>query len=248
VAAELPGEMRVLTAGAGVSQDEIIRTDESGNAQLKFVDETLLTIGPSSSIKLDKVLFTPERKAKTFMLEAMVGAFQFATGKSNHRTYEIRTPVATIGVRGTRFAFAIRGDEVTIVVTQGSVTSCSRGTVAAAPRCVDAAAGNTIVSTPAGTVVRRTLGAVPDVLRTVLTLPATNRDLPQLRDAMRGVQPLNTPLQGLNRAVPAVDPAATASPSGGLPNLGGALPNPGGLPNVGGIGSGATPRLPSLGR
>jgi hypothetical protein len=46
VAAEQPGEVRVLIAGAGVAQDETIRTDESGNAQLKFVDETLLTIGP----------------------------------------------------------------------------------------------------------------------------------------------------------------------------------------------------------
>jgi hypothetical protein len=238
----------MLTVGAGVSQDTTVRTDESGNAQLKFIDETLLVIGPSSSIKLDKILFTPDRKAKTFVLQAMAGAFRFATGKSNHSAYAIQTPIATIGVRGTRFAFGIRGDELTIVVTQGTVSSCTRGTPAAAAQCVNASAGNTIVATQTGAVVRRTVGAVPDVLRTVLTLPAPNRQLPDLRDAMRGVQPLNTPLQGINRTPPSSDPTATI-PS--APSLGGALQVPNGLPNAGtlpGIGGGVAPRLPGLGR
>ena len=149
VAAEQTGAQRVLTVGAGVAQDEMIQTDDSGNAQLRFVDETLLVIGPSSSIKLDKILFAPNRKAKTFVLEAVAGAFRFASGKSSHSAYEIHTPIATIGVRGTQFAFGIQGDEVTVVVTQGSVSSCIRATA----RCVTVAAGNTIVSTPSGAVV-----------------------------------------------------------------------------------------------
>lgn len=252
VAAEQPGEVRVLIAGAAVAQDETIRTDESGNAQLEFVDETLLTIGPSSSIKLDKLLFAPDRKAKTFVLEAMIGAFRFVSGKSNHKAYEIRTPVATIGVRGTRFAFGIRGDEVTIVITQGLVTSCTRVTAAAAARCVNAAAGNTIVSTPAGAVVRRTLSAIPDVLRAVMAQPVPNRQLPDLRDAMRGVGPLDRPVQGLGGTLPSVNPT-TSVPSapnlrGGLPDPGGALPSPSGLPSIGGIPGGAVPRLPGIGR
>jgi hypothetical protein len=160
----------------------------------------------------------------------------------------IQTPVATIGVRGTRFAFGIRGEELTIVVTQDTVSSCTRASSARVAQCVNASAGNTIISTPTGAVVQRTLGAVPDVLRTVLTLPAPNRRLPDLRDAMRGVQPLNTPLQGLNRTRSPVDPIATI-PS--APSLGGALQGPGGLPNVGAlpsIGGGVAPRLPGVSR
>jgi FecR protein len=234
VAAEQTGAQRVLTVGAGVAQDEMIQTDDSGNAQLKFVDETLLVIGPSSSIKLDKILFAPNRKAKMFVLEAVAGAFRFASGKSSHSAYEIHTPIATIGVRGTQFAFGIQGDEVTVVVTQGSVSSCIRATA----RCVTVAAGNTIVSTPSGAVVRRTLGAVPNVLRTVLTLPTPSRQLPDLRDAMQAIRPLDTPAQGLNRALPSIDPRArapsTPNPAGGLPTLGGGLPSPGALPSTGG--------------
>ena len=240
VAAQQTGAQRVLTVGAGVAQDEMIQTDDSGNAQLKFVDETLLVIGPSSSIKLDKILFAPNRKAKTFVLEAVAGAFRFASGKSSHSAYEIHTPIATIGVRGTQFAFGI----------QGSVSSCTRATA----RCVNVAAGNTIVSTPSGAVVRRTLGAVPNVLRTVLTLPTPSRQLPDLRDAMQAIRPLDRPAQGLNRALPSIDPQASApsipNPAGGLPTLGGGLPSPGGPPTPGALPGtgGAAPRLPGLGR
>ena len=253
-AAEQSGGMRVLAVGAGLAQEETIRTDQSGAARLKFVDETLLVMGPSSQIKLDKFVFDPNRKAKNFVLEATIGAFRFVTGKSNHSAYQIRTPVAIIGVRGTQFAFGIEGNEVTIVVTQGSVTSCTRATAAAAARCVNAAAGNTIVTTPAGSVVRRTLGAIPNVLRTVLTLPSPGNALPNLRDAMQGVRPLDRPVPSLTGAVPApVNPTASApsapslggvAPSlDGLPSAG-ALPSTGGLPSIGG----GAPRLPGLGR
>jgi hypothetical protein len=252
-AAEQPGGTRALAPGSGLVQDETIRTDQSGSAQLRFVDDTSLVIGPKSAVKLDRFVFDPNRSAKKFVLEATVGAFRFATGKSNHNAYEIRTPVATIGVRGTRFAFGIEGDEVTIVVTQGSVRSCIAGTaVAAAARCVTARAGNTIVSTPAGAVVRQTLGAVPNVLRTVLTLPSPTNALPDMRDALR-VLPIDRPVPGLNRALPAqVDPSTASVPSapnlsGAAPALGGGLPGPGSLPNIGGVGGGA-PRLPGLGR
>jgi hypothetical protein len=254
-AAEQPGATRVLATGVGLVQDETVRTDQSGRAQLKFVDDTSLVIGPKSAVKLDKFVFDPNRTARKFVIEATVGAFRFATGKSSHGVYEIRTPTAVIGVRGTRFAFGIEGDEVTIVVTQGAVRSCLRASAGATARCATTAAGNTIVSTPAGVVVRRTLGAVPNVLRTVLTLPNPANpvpgQVPGLRDAMQGIRPLDTPAQGLNRALPAAaNPALVAplpNPPNQAPGLGGGLPSPS-LPDLGGIGGGAAPRLPPLAR
>jgi hypothetical protein len=73
-----------------------------------------------------------------------------------------------------------------------------------------------------------------------------------MRDALR-VQPIDRPVPGLNRALPAqVDPSTASVPSapnlsGAAPALGGGLPGPGSLPNIGGVGGGA-PRLPGLGR
>ena len=182
--------------------------------------------------------------AKTFVLEA-VPAFRFAGAGSpvTRRTKSTRRSRPS-GCAELEFAFGIQGDEVTVVVTQGSVSSCIRATA----RCVTAAAGNTIVSTPSGAVVRRTLGAVPNVLRTVLTLPTPSRQLPDLRNAMQAIRPLDA-AQGLNRALPSIDPRASApsipNPAGGLPTLGGGLPSPGGPPSPGALPStgGAAPRV-----
>jgi hypothetical protein len=107
-AVEQPGATNVLAVGAGVPQDATVLTNESGRAQLKFVDETMLTIGPSSSVKLDGILFTPERKAKTFVLKALTGAFVFATGKSSRGAYSIETPVSFPKIISGRIGDAAR--------------------------------------------------------------------------------------------------------------------------------------------
>jgi hypothetical protein len=92
-------------------------------------------------------------------------------------------------------------------------------------------------------------------LRTVLTLPSQANpvpgQVPDLRDAMQGIRPLDTPAQELNRALPAAaNPALVAplpNPPNQAPGLGGGLPSPS-LPDLGGIGGGAAPRLPPLAR
>ncbi|MGZ5827616.1 MAG: FecR family protein [Xanthobacteraceae bacterium] len=167
---ELAGKEHTLQVGGELAQDEIIKTDGAGNAHLKFIDDTSLLVGPASTIKLDKFVFNPNKKASEFVLDATRGAFRFATGHSEHRAYEIVTPVAVIGVRGTQFAFGLERNRMTLVVTDGVVTSCTRTTL---QRCVSAAAGNTIIATPTGATVRRTVGAVPVILRSVLVLPTT---------------------------------------------------------------------------
>ena len=71
---------------------------------------------------------------------------------------------------------------------------------------------------------------------------------------MQGIRPLERPGQDLNRTLPATaNPTAGApplvTPGNPPPALGGALPSPGALPDLGGIGQGgAAPRLPGLGR
>jgi hypothetical protein len=166
--AEHGGAEKVLASGAELAQDEVVKTDRSGTVHLKFLDETQLMVGPASTIKLDKFVFNPNRRAREFVLSAVRGAFRFTSGLSDRNAYQVETPVATIGVRGTQFALGLERARAIIVVTQGSVRACTR---AAAPRCATAGAGNTIVVEPPRISVRRTLGVVPPLLRTVLTLP-----------------------------------------------------------------------------
>ena len=212
--AERSGAEKVLAGGEEVVENETLKTDHSGNVHLKFIDETQLTVGPASTVKLDKFVFNPNHRAHEFVLTAARGVFRFTTGLSDHRAYQVETPVAVIGVRGTQFALGLERNRGTIIVTQGVVRACTR---VAAPRCATAAAGNTIIIEPPRISVRRTLGFVPPFLRTVLTLPPTT---PRSRDAGGGGPPI-----GQNTAGP---PSRVIGP--GLLEQGPSLPTQGPLP------------------
>jgi hypothetical protein len=92
---------RALAAGSEVFTNELVRTGQAATAQLLFLDQTSLSIGPQSEIKLDRFVYNPERGTGTLALSATKGAFRFISGSQNPTSYSIKTPVATIGVRGT---------------------------------------------------------------------------------------------------------------------------------------------------
>jgi hypothetical protein len=119
--------VRTLTIDEALEQDDRIRTSQSGLIQVRFRDDTMLTIGPNSEILLDKFVFDGST-AKSLSIEVVRGAMRFVSGTSNRSAYEIKTPVATIGVRGTVVdAGFINGHWVHNTI-DGSITGCARGT------------------------------------------------------------------------------------------------------------------------
>lgn len=70
-------------------------------AQLLFLDETSLSIGPQSEVILDRFVYDPATGAGSVAIETVKGAFRFITGSQNPANYAIQTPFASLGVRGT---------------------------------------------------------------------------------------------------------------------------------------------------
>jgi hypothetical protein len=99
----LGGGSRPLAAGSNVFAREVVRTGEQSIAQLLFLDETSLSIGPQSEVTLDRFVFDPNRGAGNVSVNLSRGALRFVSGSQQPSSYQIRTPVATIGVRGTIF-------------------------------------------------------------------------------------------------------------------------------------------------
>ena len=95
------GRASVMAVGDEVVQDETVQTGAGGLARLRFADSTDLSVGPGSSVKLDKFVFAGGGSASSMVLSATRGAFRFSTGNSAHEAYRINTPAASIGVRGT---------------------------------------------------------------------------------------------------------------------------------------------------
>src|ERR1700730_16426874 len=115
------GGTRALSAGSELFSNETVRTGDASLAQLLFLDETSLSVGARSEVKLDRFVYNPDRKAGNVVLEASRGAFRFISGSQNPSNYTIKTPLATIGVRGTIFHWDIYEHREDGYVLQGQV-------------------------------------------------------------------------------------------------------------------------------
>ena len=89
-----------LSAGSGVHANETVKTGSTGQAGLQFNDHSNLTVGPSSSVRLDKFVYDPNKGSGSIAIEATRGAFRFSTGGQNKGEVKIKTPYGTLGMRG----------------------------------------------------------------------------------------------------------------------------------------------------
>ena len=115
------GAARSLAAGSDVFTNEVIRTGDAASAQLVFLDNTNLNVGPRSAVTLDRFVYDPQRNTGRVVVRASRGIFRFITGSQPPRDYTIRTPIATIGVRGTVFDLLVDPDKIVVVLVEGAI-------------------------------------------------------------------------------------------------------------------------------
>ncbi len=89
-----------LSVGSGVHENETIKTGSAGQAGLRFHDQSNLSVGHSSQVRLDKFVYDPHKGAGTAVIEATRGTFRYTAGSQNGGQVKIRTPYGTLGVRG----------------------------------------------------------------------------------------------------------------------------------------------------
>jgi hypothetical protein len=118
-------ETRKLEKGAKVFQNETLATSNSASAEIEFLDKTKLAVGPSARIVLDKFLYDANAAPGSISINLAKGAFRFITGGSPKAAYEIKTPTASMGVRGTVFDVYVADDGETVVLLhEGGVDVC----------------------------------------------------------------------------------------------------------------------------
>lgn len=115
---------RVLEVKGAVFMGDEIVAGPNGLAQIRFIDDTKLVIGPNSRLKIDKFVFNPDNTAQQVTIDMVKGAFRFISGNSPHQAYSLRTPTMTIGVRGTVVDINARGPDSTAVFLDGSGQVC----------------------------------------------------------------------------------------------------------------------------
>ncbi|WP_298853109.1 FecR domain-containing protein [uncultured Ruegeria sp.] len=147
------GKAQPVYSGMEVASGDAIATDGTGVIQIVFVDETKIAIGPNARMVLDVTMLRGNRKAKSFAVQALGGSFRFISGKSRKRAYSIKTPSATMAVRGTTFDMWVVSDKQSaMLVLQGTVRMCgTQGSCRSSGRqcSMYATGGNGTVGRPA---------------------------------------------------------------------------------------------------
>ena len=133
VTGEIDQRQRALKANDPVNQNEAIEVAADSLGELKLNDDTKLALGPGSRMVLDKFVYDPAPSTGTVSVNLLTGAFRFITGLSRKGNYELRTPSASITVRGTIFDIYVDGAGGTwLLLLEGSVRVCN-----AANQCAD---------------------------------------------------------------------------------------------------------------
>jgi ferric-dicitrate binding protein FerR (iron transport regulator) len=114
------GNAQPLSNGSNIFANERISTGDAGMAQLQFIDQTNLAVGPKSEVVLDRFVYNPNGKGNV-VLRTGRGVFRFVSGSQDPSSYQIKTPVATIGVRGTMFNVLNGGNFYAIVDLYGTL-------------------------------------------------------------------------------------------------------------------------------
>ena len=92
---------QTLVIGANVVENEKIRTNADGTANLIFADRSTLTVGKGSEVTLDKFVYDPGTKTGGMVLSLGQGALRFIGGQlSKDGNVTVKTPTATMTVRG----------------------------------------------------------------------------------------------------------------------------------------------------
>ncbi|WP_159445561.1 FecR family protein [Oceanospirillum multiglobuliferum] len=97
------GESRLAERGASVFEGDKIVSEAASSMQLKMIDSGYLAIRPSSVIRLDEYRFEQKENdtAQASLLKGGIRSITGVIGKTKKESFKLRTPVATIGIRGT---------------------------------------------------------------------------------------------------------------------------------------------------
>ncbi len=125
VSGALKSKVRKIALKDQVYQNEKISTGSSSATEIVFKDETKLTIGPDSDVVLDNFVYKPGPVSGSLIMTVSKGVMRFTTVKLSKTSYLIKTPTATIGIRGTIFTVYVAANGATTVTVQAGAVSVS---------------------------------------------------------------------------------------------------------------------------
>ena len=122
------------TEGISLETMDTART-EKGKMRLDFIDDTRVDVIENSILVIDDFVYDPSSGTGKLDMRAALGTVRYASGqiaKNSRQNVRVRTPSATISVRGTDFIMVvdeIGGSMVTLLPSCDSAGFCVTGEI-----------------------------------------------------------------------------------------------------------------------
>ena len=122
VAQEKSGIARNLSLKSQIFQEDVLKTDKNGQLQIMFTDSTIISLGRNSEMRIAEYRWQPEQKDGALKTQVKEGVFRVMGGaiaKESPQNFKTQTPTATIGIRGSMYAFKSTADSLSVVFQGG---------------------------------------------------------------------------------------------------------------------------------
>ena len=111
-----------LLSGSKIFYGDTIVVKPKSNAQILFLDETVMTVGEGTELTIDDFIYDPKTNDGNFVTNIKSGIVKTISGKiseKNPENLEIKIPNGSLGVRGTEFLVSLNNKKESTVLLLG---------------------------------------------------------------------------------------------------------------------------------
>jgi hypothetical protein len=108
-----------------VNQGDVITTEKASKATVLFKDGSVIRMGPSTKLTVNKLVYEEDRGVVKAAYEVASGTIMSVVGSlfgNNESEYKVKTPTSVSGVRGTMFIVHVETNEATGKTTTSLVS------------------------------------------------------------------------------------------------------------------------------
>ncbi|WP_426209818.1 FecR family protein [Massilia sp. TWP1-3-3] len=133
LAKKADGAVKVLVVKSEVEQGDTLVSEKNTYAQIRFVDNSEITLKPNTTFKVEAFAYDAGKPAGDSASFSLVkGGLRSITGllgKRNKEKFQLKTPSATIGIRGTTFSAEFVAEGVSSALAPGLHVNVTDGMI-----------------------------------------------------------------------------------------------------------------------
>lgn len=184
MAKKADGKVKILSLRSEVEAGDTLVTEKNTYALVKFIDNSEITLKPSTTFVVEQFAYQAEQpendRASFNLVKGGLRSLSGLLGKRNKEKFSLKTPVATIGIRGTYFtAEYIAAGGYAAPGSSLPRTGSPAGPTLAPGLYTSVTTGQIVVSNPGGTldIAAGQFGYTPSFKQPPMLLP-TNPGIP----------------------------------------------------------------------